>query len=152
MNEELIINSIDGEKILKLLTLCDQYVELQTKLGEEMKKGYFQLALSRKSLPRISVENCQFDIDPSLILRFESFSLNTNESELSTEVEPESEMIVKESGNYDSAILFSGLPPKNLKLAQKNFIQAVHQAAKLAEVVGKISSSLKSIDKLSADE
>jgi len=119
-------------KMLRLLDMCEEYLENQQQLNEHMKAGFFQLTLARKQIPRLNSEDCRMDLDPAIrISQLTSFSLPdvVLSSSSSASAEPVenvvSETKIDKEGIHDSLLAFSGLPPKALQTAQKQFLEAV---------------------------
>lgn len=147
-----------NDHLLTLLDQCDQYQETQKQLANLFSSGCFQLALARKSIPRLSSEDCRQDIESDIYLDiatdFGDAKVNLS-SVSSTENSLQLHPIIsiskctkcdskrKDDPSYvDSTYLLSGLPPKALRVAKSHYLETIDAAIKAANIIRQIELTL----------
>ena len=139
-----------NEKMLKLFSLCEEYLQRQNQIENFLRDGYFHIALTKKNQcgSIISLSDCRFEIDPTLTVETSKITKPSCEirrdpdaiDEASDPKEPNYKISVEDDHaidqtdensleflkmnidkSNDSAYLFSGLPSKQVRKAQSDF-------------------------------
>ena len=96
--------------VLEILENADEYIVSKQKMIEKLRCGFFQMALARKSGSRFSIEDCRPELQATSLV-------NSTANELSLEC--------SHDATSSGTLAVSGLPHRNLKLAQASFLQAL---------------------------
>lgn len=130
-----------NSKILRLLDVCEEYLESQQQLEKHLKSGFLQMTLARKQVPRLCADDCRADIDPAIHISQQAH-VRLPEAVCSSAAEPVEEVVseatVDKDGLRDSLFAFSGLPPTALQAAQKQFLEATLVAVKASNLAGQM--------------
>lgn len=120
-----------NKELIALLKCCDAYYQRQEQLAEHLKSGYMGLAMTRKSIPKLSLDNAREDIDKSVVAVQDASGLYSVE---------------KIEDAMNAANLFAGLPPPPLRKAQKEFTTALHLLIDNANEINLIRDRIKKIN------
>ncbi len=122
---------MEDEIFLHLIDDCAEYAESKMKMIKSLEDGYFQLALSRKSGIRPSLEDIRQEIIPSVTINFGIDSRQLVVMKQSKDVD-----------QIDGALIMTGLPSKGLRRAQILFISALNEAVAQANIIQRVESSV----------
>ena len=123
---DLKSKNINEDKLLDIFEVADNILDRQEQIEKLLRDGFFQLSLARKTCPRLSILDCRFEIDPSITV-----CIDDSDSGLRT-------ASLLEDKTIDNVVMFSGMPPRSLRLAQAKFLAALRKIVKLrddAEIV-----------------
>ena len=133
--------SVTNEAICDVLQLCDLYITLQERLSTHLREGNFQIALSRRSTSTqvgsaftSSIENARLEVDPMLMAKID-------------EDEERNPISLLKDNNINandvvSTVTGMGLPPKAIRMAQREFVSAVSIIVDMANVKHQIEKKL----------
>lgn len=111
------------EKLLSVLTVCDEYARSQKLLGDKLSSGMFQILLARKN-DSISVNDIRQDFDSRIRLTVDQ---KTGIGSL-----------VDDGESIDSLLMFSALPSPALRRAQKSFSDSLDIVIKLLATINQL--------------
>jgi hypothetical protein len=99
-----------NEELLSVLDNCSRYSQSKAALIELLKDGFFHMAMARKSGSRYSVEDARQEFSASAVIQVDQSNR-------------ESKLYVQDCDK--GAITISGMPHRNLRLAQARFTSAL---------------------------
>lgn len=111
------------EKLLSVLSECDEYAKSQKLLGDKLRSGIFQILLARKN-DSISVDVIRQDFDSRIRLLIDQ---KTGIGSLTDDGDA-----------IDSLLIFSALPSPALRRAQKTFSDSLDIVIKLLATVNRL--------------
>ena len=119
------------EKLLFVLTVCDEYARSQKLLGDKLSSGIFQLLLARKN-DTISVNDIRQDFDSRIrLLVNEKTGIGS---------------LIEDGDAIDSLLIFSALPSPALRRAQKSFADSLDIVIKLIKTVNQLQPEIDEIE------
>ncbi len=123
-------SSVNNAEILAVLDGCDSYAKNHLLLKKHLSDGIFNLSKSRKNGALVaSADDMRDEFDATFLVEQEKEYADFEKVEL----------------EGDSILLLSGMPPPALKIAQKDFRNAVDVVLELARLVQTIRRDLDAI-------
>eukprot|EP01036_Dinobryon_divergens_P027775 gene27775-36602_t len=127
-------------ELMNMLIACERYVLKQRELGQELSKGFFRLAQSRRNRGShvYSVDDVRFEIEPELCLH-DAGEFGQVLGHYESEIEP-----LELSGDcLGSIYLLSAMPPPPLRTAQMHFRKTLELSAELAREIEAIQRAIE---------